>query len=545
MFDVSFWPRTTFGTKEHEPECSIGDALRRAAAEEPARAALYDGVQASDVTSWTYSELLDASTVLARCLLRRFDPGERIAIWAPNMPRWVLLRFGAALAGLVVVTVNPAYRMHEARHVLRHSGSVGVVYVRSYRGNQIGDAVEELSDELGIREAIDIDDWSLLVDGPASTAPLPTVTADDLAEIQYTSGTTGVAKGVMMRHGAIVENGRSFADRLGMHPGDVLVNPLPLFHVGGSVLATLGCLGTRATHVLVRGFDPALVANLIERHQASGLMCVPTMLFDLLEQQESSPRDLSSLRFVVCGGAPVPPEVVRRTEQLLGCRFAIVYGQTEMSAATLTSFDDTDVDKAETVGQPLPNIECKIVDPASGTLAAVNTPGEFCARGYNLMMGYLDDPQATAEALTDDGWLRTGDLASMDERGYFRIVGRLKDMIIRGGENIYPREIEECLLVNPSVAAVSVLGLDDPKWGQQVAVVFRPTDSECPPSVEELVTFCRERLAAFKTPCVWAITESFPLTASGKIQKFQLREWIETGAIEVLADLRATEGETA
>jgi len=313
----------------------------------------------------------------------------------------------------------------------------------------------------------------------------------------------------------------------------VWIKPMPLFHVGGGVLLTLGPVQHLASQVLMPGFDPALELDLIESERATLLLGVPTMLFALLEHPDIGRRDMSSLRLAVSGGATVPPEVVRTLEARFGTPLSIIYGQTE-SSGLLTSvrLGDRLADRATSLGQALPQTEVKVIDPATQAIVPPGVIGELCTRGYLVMQGYFDNPAATAAAVGADGWLHTGDLGSMDERGYCHIEGRLKDMIIRGGENIYPREIEQLLFTHPAVADVAVVGVPDPKWGEQVAAFVRPAQGHAP-SAEELFAFCREHLAPHKTPRVSEFVEQFPLTPSGKIQKFVLRQQFIAGKVGI------------
>jgi fatty-acyl-CoA synthase len=307
---------------------------------------------------------------------------------------------------------------------------------------------------------------------------------------------------------------------------------MPLFHTGGCVLAVLGAVQQRSLHVLLLAFDPAEVLRLIEAEGGTHLGSVPTMLIALMEHPDFARRDLSTLRTVGSGGSTVPADLVRRIESTLGVRFGIVYGQTEASPViTQTGLDDSDEDKAETIGQPLAHTEVKIIDPVSGQTLPIGQPGELCTRGYLVMKEYFELPDATAEAIDGEGWLHTGDLCTMDERGYCVVTGRLKDMIIRGGENVYPREIEEVLFAHPAVADVAVVGVPDEKWGEQVAAFIRCTPGSGRPTEDELFAFVRQRLAPHKTPRLWVFVEDFPLTASGKVQKFVLREQFEKGAL--------------
>jgi fatty-acyl-CoA synthase len=347
---------------------------------------------------------------------------------------------------------------------------------------------------------------------------------DDVAQIQYTSGTTGFPKGAELHHRGLTNNARFYGARIGLAEGAVLVNPMPMFHTAGCGMGVLGAVQHRATHVPVVAFDPALVLELVETERAEFLGAVPTMWIAMLEHPDFATRDLASLRVGISGGSPVPTELVRRIERGLGFPVTIVFGTTECSPLiTQTRPDDSADDRAETLGQPFPQTDVMVADPATGQPVPVGELGELCARGYLVMRGYHRDPDATAAAIDTDGWYHTGDLASMDARGYLRIEGRLKDMIIRGGENIYPKEIEDVLFDHPAVAEVAVVGMPDDTWGEVVAAFIRRTPDAPAPTVEELRAWCRERLAAYKTPVRWEFVDAFPLTPSGKIQKYVLR----------------------
>jgi fatty-acyl-CoA synthase len=308
-----------------------------------------------------------------------------------------------------------------------------------------------------------------------------------------------------------------------MQPGEVFVNTMPLFHTAGCVQGTLAPLTSLGTQVLLPGFDPGLYLQLIESERGAQFCAVPTMYLAILGHPAFAGTDLSSVRYAVSGGATVAPELVRRVEATLEVPLAIIYAQTEASPViTMTSLEDSPDDRAETIGRPLPGAEVKIARPGDGAPAAVDEVGELWTRGYHVMAGYFDDPVQTAAALDEDGWLHTGDLASMDDRGYCRIEGRLKEVIIRGGENIYPREIEQLIATHPSIADVAVVGVPDDHWGEQVAAFVRPAAGTTP-SPAELEEFLHGRLARHKVPKVWRVVEEFPTTASGKIQKFALR----------------------
>jgi fatty-acyl-CoA synthase len=514
-------------------DATIGSRLREVAALVPDRVALVEGIAGGDGRRWTYAELLGAAERCARALLRRFEPGERIGVWAHNLPEWVVLEYGAGLAGITLVTINPSFQPAEAAYVLGQSRSAGVFLVPEVRGNPLAAHAEVIRGDLpDLRHVMRLDQLADLMADPSvdDSIALPEVHTDDPVQIQYTSGTTGFPKGAVLRHGSVVNNAMLWADRVGIPDGAVWVAPMPLFHTGGCVMGVLGALDRHATLVLMPMFDPGLFLELIERERAWFAAAVPTMLIAAMDHPDASVRDLSSWRSTVSGGSQVPEALVRRIEQTLGVDFTIVYGQTECSPVlTNTLPSDNAEDKGLTVGPPLPHTEVRIVDPATLETVPLDTPGELWARGYFTMLGYFDKPAETAETLRPDGWLRTGDLATMDGRGYCRIVGRLKDMIIRGGENLFPAEIEEVLYRHPGVAEVAVVGLPDEKWGEIVAAFIRPSDPAAPPRAAELRTHLRAELSPQKTPTKWYSVTEFPLTGSGKIQKFAIREAWEKG----------------
>ena len=512
-------------------DLTIGDLLREAAGDSPSVTGLVAGVPGVD-RRWTFAQMLAESERVAAALLARFSQGDRVAVWAPNLPEWLLLEYGAALAGIVLVTVNPAYVRDELAYVLRQSGAAGIVLVREWRDNPMRAVLDDVLPQLeGLRHVIQFEEWGEFLDSGVP-GPLPTVRPQDAAQIQYTSGTTGFPKGAVLKHGSLTDNAAMYVAEVGMGPGDVYVNPMPMFHTAGCGMGALGTLHARAAHVPVLAFDPGFVLELIEREGATSLLGVPTMQIALMEHPDVATRDLSSLRWAVSGGSLVPAELVRQIEATFDVRFCIVYGTTECAPlVTMTRFDDSAEDKAETIGRAMPQTEVKIVDPSSGATVAPGVVGELCARGYMVMHGYFENPDATSEALDPDGWYHTGDLASMDERGYCRIEGRLKDMIIRGGENIYPREIEDVLFTHPCVAEVAVVGIPDERWGEQVAAFIRPAGEV---TTTELASFVRERLAAFKAPRTWVFVDGFPLTGSGKVKKFVLREQYANGTLAPL-----------
>jgi fatty-acyl-CoA synthase len=511
-------------------DITIGQLLVEAAEVVPDRIALITGIpDATARRQWTYAELLADAERAARALRARFEPGERVAVWAPNVPEWMILEFGCAMAGLILVTVNPGFRAHELEYVLNQSRSAGLFVMRDFRGNPMLATAEEVHPDCPeLREIIPFDDWDeFMVGAEGFDGEIVEPDPMDPVMIQYTSGTTGFPKGALLHHRGLVNNGTHTADRMGIREGCVWITTMPLFHTGGCVCCVLGSVSKRATQILIEAFDPGLVLEMFDEYGGSAMLGVPTMLVAMLEHPSFADTDLSNIEGVVSGGSTVPGPLVERFEQELGAPFTIVFGQIECSpVASMSSPSDTIADKAGTIGSPMPGAEVKIIDPETGETAPVGTVGEYCTRGYHVMHGYYEMSEATAEAIDDGGWLHTGDLCAMDERGCCAVEGRPKVMIIRGGENIYPRELEELLFSHDAVGEVAVVGLPDDKWGETVAAFVRPAPGGAVDK-DLLFSYLREHLAPHKTPKQWFEVDDFPLTGSGKIQKFKLREqWV-------------------
>jgi len=507
-------------------DMTVGDLLRDAAAAAPDAIALVEGTPDRQAgRRWTYAEMLAEAEQAARALLGRFEPGERVAVWANNIPEWILLEHAAALAGITIVTVNPALRAEELTHVLGQSRSSGVFLVPDYRGTPMTRLLDEVRGGLpALREVVSFAAWDEFTAAGTAVRELPRVRPADPAQVQYTSGTTGVPKGAVLHHRGIVNNARFYAGRVGMPAGCVYLNSMPLFHTAGCVMAALGVLAVRGTLVLPPFFDPGLMLALTEAERPQLTGGTPTMLIAMLNHPAMATTDVSSVRLVISGGAVVAPALVEQAERAFDAPLCVTFGQTEASPCiTFISPDDDPADRQETLGRPLPRIEVKIADVATGEPVPPGVVGEICTRGYSIMTGYLDNPEATAAAIDSDGWLHSGDLGSMDERGYCRIGGRLKDMIIRGGENIYPAEIEQVLFEHEDVEDAAVVGIPDEFWGEQVAAFIRPAGGRRP-DPDALFAYCRDRLAPFKTPRHWRIVDAFPLTPSGKVKKYILRE---------------------
>lgn len=483
---------------------------------------------------WTYSQLLTESEQLAKTLAGQFPKGTHVAIFGANSPEWVITQFALALSGLVMVTVNPALKVDELAYVLRQSKSRAVFYQAEYRGADMGAIVEAACDlngsRLDVMQRLEELDEMLAHGTPVDT--LPTVEPGDPAMIQYTSGTTGDPKGAELSHHSVTNNSRFMATLKGIDGSTVNLAVAPLFHTAGCVANVLGSVQAGCTMLQPSAFSAESMLDLIAEEKVSFTFGVPTMLIALLTEQAANPRDVSSLTTMFSGAATVPVDVVKRVEQEFGVRLIIGYGQTETSPAiTHTRLDDSPEDKSETIGYAIPQIEVKIIDTETGETLPVGQSGELCTRGFHLMLGYFDNPEATQATIDSDGWLHTGDLCSMDDRGYCRITGRLKDLIIRGGENIYPREIEEALYVHPAVSEVAVVGVPDDYWGEEVGAVltFVPGESATGDSLREYLI---EKLAKHKVPTQWYAMPEIPSTASGKLQKFRLVEMLAENELD-------------
>jgi fatty-acyl-CoA synthase len=520
-------------------DLTAGSLLRAAAAEVPDTVALVeisapDGPPlvagaATGTRTWTYAALLDEAETTADWLAERFAPGERVCVWAPNVAEWVVLQYGAALAGLVLVTANPALRAPELRYVLEQSGAVGLAYVDAYRGTDMAAIVDEIVGDTPVRELIRIADWETTVRAHTRHADrvLPEVAPTDPAQIQYTSGTTGFPKGAVLHHRGLITNARDVHRRAGFPAGGVWATGLPMFHTAGCGMSVLGSATSRATLVILQTFDPTLALQAMQAWKADLFGGVPAMFAAILAFGRPESYDLSSVKVTASGGDAVPAPMAQAVEAAFGSRFTTVYGQTELSPIIAqTSPGDPDDKRLHTTGRALWNVELKIVDPLDGRTVERGERGEICARGDQAMLGYHEMPEATAATIDADGWVHTGDLGTIDAEGYLVVTGRLKDMIIRGGENIYPREVEDVLRSHAAVADVAVLGRPDERWGETVAAVIVPA-GEAAVSVDALRALVREQLAPHKTPQHWYVVDALPANAMGKIQKFKLRDSLD------------------
>jgi len=512
-------------------EQTVGDLLRAAVYRAPGKLALVEGSpDRANRRRWTYAQLLSDSEAVARALLSRFQPGDHLAIWAPNIPEYQLLQYGAALAGMVIVTVNPAFRPAELRYALEHADVVACFAVRAYRDREMLSVARELSAELPRLDLVqDMEEWDEFIASGDPTVALPHVEPGSPAQILYTSGTTGLPKGALLSHRAMTNNVSHDADIIsaGVRDTAVWLATLPMFHLAGCVVAALGSLHLTAALVTVRNFDADLAIRLIEEERVTLTNIVPTLMWAIIRHPEFSTRDVSSFHSVMLGGAPIPPELVRQVKARSIVPI-VGYGLTEAAMTTTTREEDSVDDQVGTCGLPLPHIEVAIADPETGELKGPGEVGEILTRGFHTLIGYYKNPDATAAALDPEGWLHTGDLGRLDERGYLSMAGRAKDMIIRGGENVYPREIEDQLVQLPGIADAAVIGLPDDYYGEVVTAFVRLAPG-AEFDVRESQALLRQSLTGYKIPSRWFVVDEFPLTPSGKIQKFALKDNWEHG----------------
>ncbi|MGQ9557390.1 MAG: AMP-binding protein [Desulfurispora sp.] len=530
---------------------TIGDMLDYTAARFPQNEAL---VYADRDLRYTWAQLKNVCEQLARGLMALgVNRGEHIAIWATNVPQWPIVQFGSAKMGAVLVTVNTHYKLFELEYLLKHADITTLLLIGGTKEANYLEMIYELCPELkhsrpgrlnaarlprlknviflGEEEHPGMFTWSRVLEAGEQVSPAElaarqaSLSPDDCVNMQYTSGTTGFPKGVMLTHSNLIGNAISIAECLAFTSRDRLCIPVPMFHCFGCVLGTLTCLVSGATMVPLEAFNPTKVLETVQQEKCTALHGVPTMFITELEVLEKQPYDVSSLRTGIMAGAPCPIEVMKQVVERMNMReIVITYGQTEAAPGiTMTRTHDPLEVRVSTVGRALPGVEVKIVDPETGEAVPPGVQGEICARGYNVMKGYYKMPEATAAAVDREGWLHTGDLGVMDERGYVKITGRLKDMIIRGGENIYPREIEEFLYTHPKVKDVQVVGVPSEKYGEEVMAFICLKEGQ-QASEEEIKQFCQGKIARYKIPQYVRFVTSYPTTANGKVQKYKLRE---------------------
>jgi fatty-acyl-CoA synthase len=528
---------------------TIGDNLDRTIARFPDREAL---VSVHQDLRYTYAQFGEAVDRCARAFIAAgIEPGDRVGIWSPNCAEWALVQYGTAKAGIILVNINPAYRTSELEYVLRQSGCRMLVAATTFKTSDYVRMVGDVRDNLlELEQVVFIGrDWEEFI------AAAERVTADELRErqvatqfddpinIQYTSGTTGFPKGATLSHHNILNNGYFVGRGCRYTEADRVCIPVPYYHCFGMVMGNLACTSHGACMVIPNGaFDAVMTLQAVQDERCTSLYGVPTMFIAELEHPEFAEFDLSSLRTGIMAGSPCPIETMRRVVSEMHMEeVTICYGMTETSpVSTQTGADDPLEKRVGTVGRVHPHVEVKIVDPETGAIVDRGAPGELCTRAYSVMLGYWEEPEKTADAIDRARWMHTGDLATMDEGGYVKIVGRIKDMIIRGGENIYPREIEEFLYTHPDVADVQVIGVPCATYGEQVMAWVKVKEGRTV-APEALEAFCRGQIATYKIPRYWKLTEAFPMTVTGKIQKYRMREI----SIEELGLHRAAGTETA
>ena len=515
---------------------TIGANLTRTAAAFGDRDAVVD-VPAG--RRWTYAQLdVDTDTLARGLIAAGIKAGDRVGIWAPNCAEWVLLQYATAKAGIILVNINPAYRSHELNYALRQSGVRLLVSAESFKTSNYRAMIEEVSVGLpGLERVIYLGsaDWDeLFVVGRMPVAGggdqlaerQAVLSFDDPINIQYTSGTTGFPKGATLSHHNILNNGYFIGEGCGYTEQDRVCIPVPFYHCFGMVLGNLACTTHGAAIIIpAAGFDPAATLRAVAAERCTSLYGVPTMFIAELALPDFASYDLSSLRTGIMAGSPCPVEVMKRVvSEMHMSEVTICYGMTETSPVSAQTRADDDMERrVSTVGRVHPYVEVKIVDPETGLTVPRGATGEMCTRGYSVMLGYWDDPEQTSDAIDQARWMHTGDLAVLDEAGYLNIVGRIKDMIIRGGENVYPREIEEFLYSHPAVEDVQVIGVPDAKYGEEICawVKLRPGQQL---TEQELREFCTGQIAHFKIPRYLRITTEFPMTVTGKVQKFKMRD---------------------
>jgi fatty-acyl-CoA synthase len=529
---------------------TIGDFLKSVAAAHGSQEALI--VQEQGVR-WTYAELLERSDAFAAGLLSLgLKPGDRIGIWSPNCAEWAIAQFATARAGFLLVTVNPAYRTSELEHALKAVECRALIMATRFRSSDYIAMLRELAPELGanaeelvcarlpaLRRIITLGDGAhagcipfaavsaraTLADRDALETVAADIQMDDPVNIQFTSGTTGLPKGATLSHHNLLNNGFFVGEATGIEPGSRVCIPVPLYHCFGMVMGNLGCLTHTATMVYPsEAFDPASALRAIEQFRCDVLYGVPTMFIAILNQADFADYDLSSLRRGIMAGAPCPIEVMKEVAARMHMNeITIAYGMTETSPVSFQSSRDDPLElRVSTVGRIQPHLEVKIID-TDGKVVPRGEAGELCTRGYSVMLGYWNDEKRTREAIDAAGWMHTGDLATIDEEGYCRIVGRIKDMVIRGGENVYPREIEEFLHTHPEIQDVQVIGVPDPKYGEELCAWIVPKRGAVL-GAEDIQAFCKGRIAHYKVPRYVRTVEGFPTTVTGKVQKFAMRE---------------------
>jgi fatty-acyl-CoA synthase len=506
----------------------------------------------------TYREFYKTCRDIAKGLMAMgIKRGDHVAVWTTNVPEWVYLQSALGMVGGVLVTINTNYQTHELEYILKQSDSTSLFLIDTYRDTSFYDTVRKVAPELdsciagslvseklpllknviyigkkentpGMFKFSDMIKMGEKITGQELDDRMNSLSDDDVINMQYTSGTTGFPKGVMLTHHNIVNNARMVGDVMGMTEKDSLLIQVPMFHCFGCVMSTLNCIYHGSTMVILESFDALKALQFIAAERCTAVNGVPTMFVTMLNHPDFEKYDMSSLRTGIMAGAPCPEESMNQVRTKMHCpEIVIAFGQTESSPVmTMTRRDDPVKLRVASVGRLLPDIEGKIIDPETGDDVPANVQGEIVTRSACVMKGYYKMPEATAETIDKECWLHTGDLGTVDEEGYFKVTGRIKDMIIRGGENIYPRELEEFLYKNPKVMNVQVIGIADKKYGEQVLAAIQLKSGQTA-SAEELIEFCKGKIARHKIPKYWEFVDAYPMTASGKIQKYRMKEMFE------------------
>ncbi len=513
---------------------TIGGNLARTVAAHPDRDALVDRASGLRLT---YAEFgAEVERVALGLLDLGVVQGDRVGLWSPNRSEWVLVQYATARIGAVLVNINPAYRTHELEYVLNQAGVSVLVAAPSFKTSDYAGMIERVRGKCpDLREAVLFDGpaWDALLaagDGgdPGRLAGIEaTLSPDDPVNIQYTSGTTGFPKGATLSHHNILNNGFSVGELLGYTEADRVCIPVPFYHCFGMVMGNLAATTHGACMVIPGpGFDPATALDAVQAERCTSLYGVPAMFIAELALPDFDSYDLSTLRTGIMAGSPCPVEVMRQVIDRMGmAEVSICYGMTETSpVSTQTRTDDSVERRVSTVGRVGPHLEVKVVDPDSGVTVPRGTPGELCTRGYSVMLGYWNEPDRTAEVIDAGRWMHTGDLAVMDHDGYVGITGRIKDMVIRGGENVYPREVEEVLYTHPDLLDAQVIGVPDHRYGEELMVWVRMRDGAEPLTADALRAFCEGRIAHYKIPRYVHVVDEFPMTVTGKVRKVEMRE---------------------
>ncbi|MDJ0427208.1 AMP-binding protein [Rhodococcus fascians] len=516
---------------------TIGRNLHRTVERHAERDALVD---VASGRRWTYSEFAaDVELLAAGLLVAGVQVGDRVGIWAPNCPEWTLAQYATAEIGAILVNINPAYRSHELQFVLRQAGVSVLLSATEFKGSDYTAMIDDVRPEVTtLREVLFIGSiqWEAMTDrGHRALAKTPRMVADvsstlrpdDAINIQYTSGTTGFPKGATLSHRNILNNGFFVGELCHYTENDRVCIPVPFYHCFGMVMGNLACTSHGATMVIPGpAFDPVATLTAVADEKCTSLYGVPTMFIAELALENIGAFDLSSLRTGIMAGSPCPTEVMKQVIERMGmAEVSICYGMTETSPVSLqTRSDDSIEQRVSTVGRVGPHLEVKIVDPVLGETLPRGEAGELCTRGYSVMIGYWEQPDKTAEAIDSDGWMHTGDIGVMDGNGYVAITGRIKDMVIRGGENIYPREVEEFLYTHPDILDAQVIGVPDEKYGEELMAWIQLRDGAAPLDSDAVRQFCDGRLAHYKIPRYVHVVDEFPMTVTGKVRKVEMRE---------------------